>query len=186
MHSSLKCRGHAGCSCTYQITTSSSDKHSPPCTSSCPPHTHTHSIGHILYKHTQWSSMCLHYTAGDVVIVYQRAVLEPTGGSAVLLAPQRQYPLSHPLHSLRLLSLPPSSVSLASDFCSYVTHIPFIPCSLSLSLFLSLSEAGFKTQQHSAMYCRRLLPTGVYQYPDLSFSVSFFLFLPDTDIQANR
>lgn len=30
VHSSLKCRGHAGCSCTYQITTSSSDKHNPP------------------------------------------------------------------------------------------------------------------------------------------------------------
>lgn len=33
---SFACGEHAGCSCTYQITTSSSDRHILPATSSCP------------------------------------------------------------------------------------------------------------------------------------------------------
>lgn len=54
VHSSLKCRGHAGCSCTYQITTSSSDKHKPSCTpppTPAPTLTH-HTPIHIVYKYT--------------------------------------------------------------------------------------------------------------------------------------
>lgn len=56
------------------------------CMSSCPPFNGT--LTHVLYNHTHQSSMCLGFTAVDVVtvMVFQRTALEPTAGSAVWFA----------------------------------------------------------------------------------------------------
>lgn len=101
------------------------------------PTSHTHTFTHtcMLNTHcinTHWFSKCLSYTAVDVaiVIVLWRALQEPTVGSAVLLAPQRQHLLSSFALSLySLLPHPPPTYpdSLASNFCPYVTLFPVFP-----------------------------------------------------------
>lgn len=175
MHSSLKCRGHAGCSCTYQITTSSSDRHNPPCTSSCP-HTHSHSITHIthiLYKHTHWTSICLGYTAVDVVIVivFHGAALKPTAGSAVLLAPQRQYPLSSS-------AFPPPSPASSLPWLTSVRLLflrnTYTLYSLFSLFFLSFSETASKhSNTVQCIVIHFYTQVSIYSQICLSLSLSF-------------
>lgn len=155
---SLKCREHADCSCTYQITTSGSDKHNRPRASHCPTHTDTHSQA---YTH-----MCLGDTAVDVAIVtvLQRAAREPTAGSAVLLAPRHQYLLSSFAFSESVLP-PPSSSNLAvSNFCPYATISPLVP-------FCFVFHWGCVwAKYHSLMFCHAQVSLQVY--PDLCFTPS--------------
>lgn len=183
MYSSLKCRGHAGCSCTYQITTSCSDKHSPPCTSHYPP---TPAHIRIQYRHRRWSSVCPSSTTADVVFAmdFQRAAPEPTASSAALLTPQRQYPLSSsafPPPALTHHFFSPSPGPLASDFCSYVTHVSFIAYSL-FHFFLSFSEAASKpsVSVFPHTWTHRCLST------PRSVFVSFFSSLPKDDMQTEK
>lgn len=52
VHSSLKCRGHAGCSCTYQITTSQLWQAQPSFACLAVPHSTAHSHMYCIITHT--------------------------------------------------------------------------------------------------------------------------------------
>lgn len=119
--------------------------------------------------------MCLGYTAVDVVIVivFQRAALEPAASSAVLLAPQRQYLLSS--SAFPPSALPPPSLATSLPWLTGV-RLLFLrnTCTLysPVLFFLSFSEAGSK--HNNTMQCIVThFYTQVSVYTQICLSLSF-------------
>lgn len=88
MRSSLRCREHAGCSCTYHSLTSRSDGRNPPSTANTHTHTHTQRTykihGMPTYPHVKTHNRCLHRSS-PLLLRWCSTELrsEPTASSAV-------------------------------------------------------------------------------------------------------
>lgn len=182
----LRCREHAGCSCTYHIPASSSDGRNPPSTSYT--HTNTHTHRHSVYIKAvacprTLCSVCLAYVAVAPVIVLalRRAAignplpvlqcLQPLGPSICFR------PLGSPgLQRLAPHSPPTSFDSLALNFCPYVTtHHPLLPSQLPVWTCCHTQFSEF------IQICVSLCHT----FPlDLLTSDTFFTFYPHSCVTS--